>query len=101
MENKNIYSAPDSRLVDDVAITIGYSKWQRCYITFMWAIPFYLSFILLGTSKNAWLVGAIGAVVFAFISAVVALVIPAKRKFVFVSVSLLLGLTGAVLFGFE
>jgi hypothetical protein len=69
---------------------------------FLWTaaigFPVFLAFVLMGP-RQAWLMGALGSVVFAALSGLVALCIPVRNKALFIAPSIILFIVIAFLIG--
>lgn len=99
MNNNEIYSPPRSDLGEESVTRAKYGFFKRFYITFLWGLPVYMFFVIIGTTRQEWLMGAVGSAMFSFASGLVAMLIPIQRKSVFVSISLVLGILLAILLG--
>lgn len=99
MTEVGFYNAPESDLGVDVAQKKTFGLFKRFYITFLWGLPVYMFFVVLGIPKNMWFMGGIGSMAFSFGSGVVAMLIPVQRKSVFVTISLIFGVLTATFLG--
>lgn len=101
MDSNEIYSTPRSDLGDEPLQKTKYGFFKRFYITFLWGLPVYMFFVILGTPADGWLNGAIGSAMFSFASGLLAMLIPVQRKSVFVTISLVAGIVVAILIGMK
>lgn len=99
MNNNEVYRPPSSDLGEESVTTAKYGFFKRFYITFLWGLPVYMFFVIIGTPRQEWLMGAVGSAMFSFASGLVAMLIPIQRKSVFVTISLLLGILMAIYIG--
>ena len=74
---------------------------QRFFISFSWALGLFIIIILTTQSKSHWGVGVIGSLMFALLSGVIAMVIRAKYKTLYVSVSVLVCCILAFIIGYS
>jgi len=96
MDTSSPYQAPKSKLDTEESMSSKrYGIWKRFYITFLWGVPIFMIFVILGTPKQSWLMGLIGSAVISVGSGVLAILIPVQSKRIFVSVGVVAGLVFA------
>jgi hypothetical protein len=100
MSSENMYQPPASDLGGEAPNnTILFRGWRRFYISLLWSFPIYMFLVILSIQKGSLITGAIGSTVFAVGTGLVAAFIPAKRKMIFVPLSIVTGLIVAFLIG--
>lgn len=100
MSSENVYAPPESDLGKET-VKKGYVSraWRRLYISFIWAYPVFMFFVIAGTPRKGWAAGAIGSLLFSFGTGLLAAFIQSDRKVVFVPISILVGVTTAAVIG--
>ncbi len=100
MQDNEFYAPPNSSLERGPSTeSKKYGVWQRFYITFLWGVPIYMIFVMLGTPAESWGYGAVGSVVFSIGSGIIAMFIPVHYKSVFATAGILLGIITAGVIG--
>lgn len=95
----NPYSPPGAAMKDSpLAAPSRPGIGHRFLLTAACAFPVFFACVL-GLPNAEWGVGAVGAVMFAVLTGIVAICIPVRNKFLFVVPSIVLGLTVALLLG--
>lgn len=100
MKPENIFSPPKSEInTEPQERSRAFSVFRRAYITFLWGIPVYMFFVLVGTPREMWFQGAMGSLLFSFFAGLIACFIPASRKIIFVCISHAIGIACAFALG--
>ncbi len=100
MDEDDIYKTPEADLENqkkDKSVRISFGK--KFIITFLWAVPTFMFFVMVYTPKERWLAGLIGSVVLSLLSGIIGMFIPSKNKIVIVSLGVFLGLFAAYIIG--
>lgn len=75
------------------------SPGRRFLITFLWAFPIFMAFVLGFTPREDLAMGVLGSAIWAALCGLIGMLIPSQNKSVFVTISVASGLVGALIIG--